>query len=426
MSTALSVAGLFAGIGGIERGLHQAGHHTELLCENDLGAQAVLRARFPGVTLTDDVRRLRSLPKVDVVAAGFPCQDLSQAGRTAGIAGSRSGLVDEVFRLIRRRRDGPQWLLLENVPFMLQLDRGRAMRHLTETLGELGYAWAYRVVDARAFGLPQRRLRVILLASRTHDPRGVLFGSDAEPRGAENPDAHACGFYWTEGVRGLGWAVDAVPTVKGGSTIGIASPPGVRLIDRRVVTPGLSDVERLQGFPRDWTAPAVTDGPSRAGHRWKLVGNAVSVPVARWVGQQLADPGTYDVVHHRALGPGDSWPTAAWGTGSSAYQVDVGTWPVRERYRHLEAFLREPVPLSPRATAGFLRRTEQGNLRFVDGFLDDVRHHLDALRGVLPRPSVLATAAVDLLDQDDDERAGTLILNDLPMGATATTHPKSA
>ncbi len=381
MSAQYTVAGLFAGIGGIERGLHQAGHATALLCENDLGAQAVLRRRYPTADLVGDVRAIRSLPVVDVVSAGFPCQDLSQAGRTAGITGRRSGLVDEVFRLVRRKRGGPRWLLLENVPFMLQLDRGRAMRHLTETLGDLGYAWAYRVVDARAFGLPQRRLRVIMLASRTHDPRDVLFSTDATPRGANDPEAHACGFYWTEGVRGLGWAVDAVPTLKGGSTIGIASPPAIRLTDRRIVTPGLTDAERLQGFPIDWTEPAVSDAGAKRGHRWKLVGNAVSVPVARWVGEQLASPQGHDLITSRAINPGDAWPTAAWGHGSHAYEAPLGTWPVRQRYRHLESFVRDAQPLSQRATAGFLDRTSKGRLHFVDGFLDDVRAHLKSFAG---------------------------------------------
>lgn len=380
MKSSLTVAGLFAGIGGIERGLHQAGHRTAFLCENDEGAQAVLRRRYAGTDLVGDVRNIRALPAVDVVAAGFPCQDLSQAGRTAGIGGSRSGLVDEVFRLVRRRRGGPQWLLLENVPFMLQLDHGRAMRHVTDALGELGYMWAYRVVDARAFGLPQRRLRVILLASRAHDPRDVLFSSDATPRDADNPTQHACGFYWTEGIRGLGWAVDAVPTLKGGSTIGIASPPAIRMTDRRIVTPGLADAERLQGFPAGWTEPAVTDGGSKRGHRWKLVGNAVSVPVARWVGDQLANPGVRLDNQRRPLDAGDPWPLAAWGYGTSAFQAEVGTWPVRERYRHLEAFIRQPAPLSERATSGFLQRAAQGRLHFVDGFLDDVRAHLDGMR----------------------------------------------
>ena len=140
------MVGLFAGIGGLELGLAEAGWTTQLLCEIDPGAGAVLSARMPNVPLHTDVTTLRSLPTgTELVAAGFPCQDLSQAGRTAGITGARSGLVDEVFRLVSRRR-GPRWLLMENVPFMLQLGRGAAMRHITDALEDLGYMWAYRVV----------------------------------------------------------------------------------------------------------------------------------------------------------------------------------------------------------------------------------------------------------------------------------------
>src|SRR5207244_1119711 len=123
----------------------------------------------------------------------------------------------------------PEWLCLENVPFMLQLDRGLAMRYLTSELGARGFSWAYRVVDTRAFGLPQRRKRVILLASRKHDPRAVLFAGDADRRSDPDPSTVACGFYWTEGIRGLGWAIDAIPTLKNGSTVGIPSPPAIRL-----------------------------------------------------------------------------------------------------------------------------------------------------------------------------------------------------
>ncbi len=261
------MVGLFAGIGGLELGLGEHGWRTELLCEIDAGAQAVLRARFGDAPVHSDVTKLRALPAdIELVAAGFPCQDLSQAGRTAGITGARSGLVDEVFRLVKRRR-GPRWLLIENVPFMLQLGRGAAMRHITDALEDLGYTWAYRVVDARAFGLPQRRQRVLMLASRTEDPREVLFAEDAGQAIEGDADVHPCGFYWTEGVRGLGWAVNAVPTLKGGSSIGIASPPAVRLPSGEIVTPGIVDAERLQGFDPDWTAPATDALGVRPGHR---------------------------------------------------------------------------------------------------------------------------------------------------------------
>ncbi len=376
--TTLRVAGLFAGIGGLELGLHRNGHTSELLCEIEPGAQQVLRDRFPGAKVVGDVRSIAALPEVDLVAAGFPCQDLSQAGRTAGIGGSQSGLVNEVFRLVADPEHSPTWLLLENVPFMLQLDRGQAMRLLVDRLDELGFRWAYRVVNTMSFGLPQRRRRVILLASRTEDPKSVLFVDDAGPPKSRYRDGVPCGFYWTEGSRGLGWAVDAVPTLKGGSTVGIASPPAIWVPEEEaIVTPHIRDAERLQGFPAGWTEPAMKTG-ARPGARWKLVGNAVSVPVSVWLGQRLRFPSTYEAVTDDPMSVGDPWPTAAWGEGGAAYRVKLSEFPVRKRRHHLVEFLRHPTnPLSPRATAGFLRRAEAGSLRFVDGFLSDVATHLD-------------------------------------------------
>ncbi|MFQ6394775.1 DNA cytosine methyltransferase [Nocardia sp. KC 131] len=374
------MVGLFAGIGGLELGLGARGWNTELLCEIEPGAQAVLAARFPEVPLHGDITKLRAIPGgTELVAAGFPCQDLSQAGRTAGITGKRSGLVDEVFRLVRRQR-GPRWLLIENVPFMLQLGRGAAMRHITEALEELGYTWAYRVVDARAFGLPQRRQRVLMLASRTEDPRQVLFGDDAGERIVGDPERDPCGFYWTEGVRGLGWAVNAIPTIKGGSALGIASPPAVRLPSGEVVTPGIVDGERLQGFDSDWTTPATNAPGIRPGHRWKLVGNAVNVRMAEWIGSRLAEP-LGAIPDDQPLEPGQPWPSAAWGRCGVAHRVPVSTWPVHEPYEDLANFLTDSRLLSARATAGFLRRTGMGSLRFPAGFLDDMESHLDRMGG---------------------------------------------
>lgn len=256
----LRIVGLFAGIGGVERGLRAAGHEAELLCDIDAGCQAVLRKRFKDIPLHGDVRTLRSLPAIDVLAAGFPCTDLSQAGRTAGISGAQSSLVGEVFRLLDQRSTQLTWLLLENVPFMLQLDKGRAMRFLVDELESRGFSWAYRIVDTRAFGLPQRRKRVILLASQSEDPRGVLLADDA-PSSVNEPDEQvACGFYWTEGLRGLGWAANAIPTLKGGSTVGIPSPPAIIFPNGDVRTPDVRDAERLQGFPPDWTKPVAGVG----------------------------------------------------------------------------------------------------------------------------------------------------------------------
>jgi DNA (cytosine-5)-methyltransferase 1 len=378
----LEVAGLFAGVGGIELGMHQAGHVSVLLCEIDPGARRVLERRFPGVPLHKDVSELKGLPSVDVLAAGFPCQDLSQAGQTAGIGGKHSGLVEHVFRLLGSRKGGPRWLVIENVSFMLQLDRGKAMRYLVDQLEGRGFAWAYRVVDTRAFGLPQRRQRVILLASRTEDPRHVLLADDAgEEERPFLPDLW-CGFYWTEGTRGLGWAVDAVPTLKGGSTIGIPSPPAIwDPFEGTITTPEIRDAERLQGFPADWTLPALEANGVKRGHRWKLVGNAVSVPVAKWIAERLTRPGRFRASAGRLLPRGVAWPRAAWGHDGNVFPADVSMWPVCRPRPHLLDFVEYPRgPLSARAAGGFLGRARTSTLTFEPGFLDTVARHVERMR----------------------------------------------
>ena len=375
----MNVAGLFAGIGGLEVGLSAAGHRASVLCEIHAPARAVLAARFPGIPVETDVRDMRSLPSdVDLLVAGFPCQDLSQAGLTAGIGGARSGLVGEIFRLLDDRPT--PWVVLENVSFMLHLDGGRGMATLVEAFEERGYRWAYRVVNTLAF-LPQRRERVLFVATTTDvDPADVVLVDDAAPPAAKTSlDSAAHGFYWTEGVRGLGWAPDAIPTLKNGSTIGIPSPPAIMLPGGQVITPDIRDAERLQGFPVDWTAPAAE--VARASSRWSLVGNAVSTPVAAWLGGNLRAPGRYERDRDRTLTSGARWPRAARWDGDRRHASEIGAFPVWRDRPALATFLNYPgKPLSARATLGFLSRTERGTLRFVPGFQDRLRAHLRAMQ----------------------------------------------
>ena len=376
----LSVAGLFAGIGGIELGLHAAGHRTEILCEVWPAAQRVLAQQFPTVPVVADIRELTELPPVDLVSAGFPCQDLSQAGRTKGITGSQSSLVENVFRLLDDSRITPRWVLFENVPFMLHLERGRAMTYLVDRLEEMGFRWAYRVVDARSFGLPQRRQRVLILASRTADPASVLFGEDAgEPPAPAAPTAF--GFYWTEGLTGLGWAADAVPTIKGGSAIGISSPPAIWFPDSGLIgTPDVRDAERLQGFEPDWTTPAIAGVDRKVGIRWKLVGNAVNVPMAAWLGRRLSSPDQGELTCATEPLRGSAWPQAARGGAGHRSIVHVSKWPASVPMTPIADFLRHPIqPLSTRAADGFLERASRSRLRFPDGLLEAVRAHRNGM-----------------------------------------------
>lgn len=392
-------AGLFAGIGGFELGLSQAGHEAALLCDVLPASRAVLQARFPQTDYHDDLTTLRSLPReVDAVCAGFPCQDLSQAGRTAGLEGDRSGLIGEVFRLLSRRR--VPTVVVENVPFMLQLDGGRAMREIVDEFERRDYRWAYRVVDTYAFGLPQRRERVFLVASRETDPRNVLLVDDApleRPPSAVGRVPH--GFYWTEGLGGLGWAVDAVPTLKNGSTIGIPSPPAVLMPDGRIIKPGIRDAERLQGFEADWTQPA--EAVARTSARWGLVGSAVSVPVARWVGSRLASPGVYLPNAEREFPIQGKAPRAAYFDGKRRMAVAISTDPLGIRPPSLTEFLTDREGqqlLSAKATLGFISRTRRAKLRFVSGFIPAVERHLTAMGGVVPPVARRVGEQLDLLD----------------------------
>ena len=149
--------GWVAGIGGIELGLNNAGHQANLFCE--IQSPAKTGVPIPNIRIEPDVSQLASLPaSTELLAAGFPCQDLSQAGLTKGIKGENSGLVEHVFRLLDKQPVG--LVLLENVSFMLRLDNGSAMRRLVDAFEERGYRWAYRVIDTIS---SQRRQRVISL-----------------------------------------------------------------------------------------------------------------------------------------------------------------------------------------------------------------------------------------------------------------------
>lgn len=375
------VAGLFAGIGGVEIGFERAGFDTAGLCENEPAGREVLRSRFSISTnqLWRDVRSLKRVPRVDVLTAGFPCQDLSQAGMKVGITGRESSLVEHVFRLIDEGHIDT--ILLENVSYMLRLDKGAAMTYLVEQFERRGYDWAYRVVDARSFGVPQRRQRVLFVASRSLDPSSVLHADDAagedfDDSVGEVDTGAKYGFYWTEGLRGLGWTKNAVPTVKGGSRIGIPSPPAIwDPVTGEVGTPSIEDAEALQGFPRGWTSPAEQAG-FRKGARWHLVGNAVCVPMSEWVARRILRPGEQPVAGDQL--PATRWPMAARGNPSGNRETVDVSMRVADSTFSLDDVVSTSTmkPLSAKATRGFLRRADASKLRFADGFLDSLRSHL--------------------------------------------------
>ena len=378
--SALKVSSLFSGIGGFERGLSRAGFEPILMCENDLAAQAVLRARFPDCDLHVDIREISKLPNSDVITAGWPCQDLSQAGKTAGFIGARSGLISEVFRLVQSSRKKPQFIILENVAFALHLDSGNAIKRVTKALEELGYNWAYRILDTRGFGLPQRRRRLFIVGALREDPRRILFDGIANACAASLEEPQHVGFYWTEGNRGLGWSPEAVPPLKGGSSFSIPSPPAIwQRQSASFFAPSITDAERLQGFPRNWTLPAAETeaGPKS---RWRLVGNAVSVPVIEWLGKRIKYVVGHDSKNKKYDFENSTSRSPNLGFGgpklSAEYYAVKSEWPSRQKLVALSDFqMTDLKPLSERAATGFLKRFKQSTLKKDPDFLRDLERY---------------------------------------------------
>ena len=187
-----------------------------------------------------------------------------------------------------------------------------------------------------------------------------------------------------------------MPTLKNGSTIGIPSPPAVLLPSGELIKPGLRDVERLQGFDADWTAPA--EAVARGSARWSLVGSAVSVPVAQWIGDRLASPLAYDLCRDSGFPALGKAPKAARFDGKRRFAVRISTDPLGIRPPSLAEFLTDrdgQSPLSLKATLGFLSRTRRAKLRFEPGFIEAVERHAVRMGGELPnRPK---TAQLELL-----------------------------
>lgn len=155
----LRVLSLFSGIGAIDLGLERTGgFRTIAQCEIALHASAVLAKRWPGIPNLGDVRTAR-FPLADVVAAGFPCQDISNAGKRAGIAGERSGLWSEVVRAVGLAQ--PQWVLLENVAALLDRGLGRVL----SDLATLGYDAVWHCIPASHVGAPHDRDRIWITAA---------------------------------------------------------------------------------------------------------------------------------------------------------------------------------------------------------------------------------------------------------------------
>ena len=290
----MKVASFFSGIGGIDLGLEQAGMQVAFQCEILTFGQSVLKKHWPGVPLESDITKVtgKDIPDVDVFAGGFPCQDLSLAnqGKRKGLEGARSGLFFKYAELIEEKR--PRWVFIENVPGLLNSAKGGDFNVVLSTLDELGYGVAWRVLDAKFFGTPQRRRRTYIVASLgTIGAAEVLFERGTDPVvnkssnrtrnfiASGNDESLPESNYFSIQHAGIGRRASAGPQGKGYRNDG-----ETYTLDSR----GSSDAVCKTDAP--FRVREATGLPSRLdGNRFRAIGNAVCVPVINWIASRIVE-----------------------------------------------------------------------------------------------------------------------------------------
>jgi len=176
----LTGVSLFAGVGGFDLAMERQGVNVVAAVDIDKKCQDLLVKQFPNTKIFDDVTELKGSdligagfnPSAGIITGGFPCQDVSVAGKRAGLAGARSGLFWEVARIVEETQT--EYFVLENVPGLLSSNDGKDFGVVIGTLADLGYSVSWRLLDAQYFGVPQRRKRIFIAGRR------AINGSAAE------------------------------------------------------------------------------------------------------------------------------------------------------------------------------------------------------------------------------------------------------
>lgn len=372
----VDVVSLFAGIGGIDLGMERgdARLRTVLFCEINEDAQAVLREHFPGIPIHDDVRTLEHLPPTArVLTAGSPCCDFSSANRSkAGLSGAKSSLLRDVFRLLQTAPH-VEHVVLENVANMLHLKSGEAVAELGCELASLGFSYAFRIVDCRAFGLRQRRRRLVCVARRgARVPWWLLAASETpSPESTGAPHSFAS-FSWVDGNRGCCFLNDVTPTIRAHDTgLHLQSQPAIiRPATGHVGILSAEDGEALQGLPAGWT------GCVAERRRFARIGNSVPIPVFEWIGRNLlGEDGLNSNPPPRAPPRKRVAIAGVGGPGEGLRRLThVTEWPQTPRERR--ASPRAERPLSERALRGFLNRAAKGKSGMPAWALETLREEL--------------------------------------------------
>lgn len=290
----MKVASFFSGIGGIDLGLERAGMEVVFQCEVNAFCQKVLHKHWPKVKQVGDINYVTSkdIPKAELWCGGFPCQDLSLAnqGKRQGLKGPRSGLFYMFAELAKKEK--PRWILMENVPGLLNSKKGEDFKNLLYTLDELGYGISWRVLDAKHFGTPQRRRRIYIVASyRTLRSAEVLFeqGTTRIVNKPGKTSQHSDGRSIETKNRitdcyaiqhaGIGRIPTAGPQGKGyrndGETFTLDSRGSSDAVCQANAPFGIREVTGVSG--------------GLDSSRWRSLGNAVAVPVIEWIGNRIME-----------------------------------------------------------------------------------------------------------------------------------------
>jgi DNA (cytosine-5)-methyltransferase 1 len=288
------VASLFAGIGGFDIAFEASGSKIAVQCEIDPFCRAVLTRHWPAATLIDDITSIdpQALSQTNLWTAGFPCQDVSLARGNHGRSGLKGDHTSLFFKLVELLEVcAPEVLVLENVVGLLNSHKGCDFAIILRELTKHGYAVAWRVLNARYFGTPQSRSRVFMVAWKNDYKKALrsLFESEPGARvgtarsGFVTPTTHRTGAVVPE----VAYCVAATS----GRHTGNDWARSYISYSNRVRRPTASESERLQGFEAGWTIPVPGYREPIRGldsERYRAVGNAVAVPVVKWVASRIS------------------------------------------------------------------------------------------------------------------------------------------
>jgi len=264
----LTVGSLFAGIGGFDLGLERTGGFKVVWqCEIDPYCQRVLAKRWPGVKRYGDIRELTDVERVDVLCGGFPCQDISNAGKRAGIDGERSGLWSEYVRIIRLVR--PRYVVVENVAALL----GRGIGRVLGDLSESGYDAEWDVIPASSIGAPHRRERVWLVAYPSGS-RGRSGGRPVTARAETSYRGPEVAYTNHEGLEG--WTQALRPQKERGTY-------------PRYIGAQVGGIRRDEWWSAEPDVGRVANGVPNRVDRLKGLGNAIVPQIATWIGERILE-----------------------------------------------------------------------------------------------------------------------------------------